>query len=123
MWPTLVVMARIDAKHVLDEIAAAAELRVAMMDQQAQRLLVILERHQQVARLLGCPGACWVHGAGDELDPAALKRDEKEHVDSPQPGGLDGEEITGERRRLRVGGGSSARRARHAAAPDENHER
>jgi hypothetical protein len=49
--------------------------------------------------------ACWatqalpVCCAGDELDPAALQRDEEEHVDPFQPGGLDGEELTGERRR------------------------
>jgi hypothetical protein len=37
--------------------------------------------------------------AGDKLDPAARERDEEEDVDPFQPGGLDGEEITGERRR------------------------
>src|SRR5204863_2353623 len=74
-------------------------LPVAIVDRQAERLLAVLERHQQVARLLGDPGACRVRRAGDELNPAALKRDEKEHVDPSQPGGLDGEEITGKRRR------------------------
>src|SRR6266511_3360745 len=59
----------------------------------------IVDRHQQVARLLGCPGAGRGVGAGDELDPAALEREEEEHVDSLQQGGLDGEEIAGERRR------------------------
>jgi hypothetical protein len=39
-----------------DEIAAAGELGVAIVDQQAKRLLAIVERHQQ-ARLLGDPGA------------------------------------------------------------------
>src|SRR6266496_3926339 len=80
-------------------VEAAAELGVAIVDQQAQRLLRIVDRHQQVARLLGCPGARRVGGAGDELDPAALEREEEEHVDSFQPGGLDGEEIARERRR------------------------
>jgi hypothetical protein len=80
-------------------VEAAAELGVAIVDQQAQRLLPIIEGHQQVARLLSCPGAGRVRGAGDELDPAALEGEEEEHVDSFQPGGLDGEEIAGERRR------------------------
>jgi len=82
-----------------DVIAAAAELGVAIVDEEAERLLAIVECHQQVARLLGDPGARRFRRAGDELDPAAIKRDEEEHVDPFQPGGLDGEEITGDRRR------------------------
>jgi hypothetical protein len=81
-------------------IEAAVELPVAIVDQEPEWLLAIVERHQQVARLLGCPRAGRVRHAGDELDPAALERDEKEDVDPSQPGGLDGtEEITGKRRR------------------------
>src|SRR6266511_1093054 len=82
-----------------DVIEAAAELGVAIVDEEAERLPAVIERHQEVARLLGDPGACWVRGAGDEFDPAALERDEEEHVDPFQPGGLDREEIAGERRR------------------------
>jgi hypothetical protein len=37
-------------------VEAAAELGVAIVNQQAQRLLAISKCHQQVARLLGCPG-------------------------------------------------------------------
>ena len=82
-----------------DLIEAAAELRVAIMDQETDRLLAIVEVHQQVARLLGDPGACRVRRAGDQLDPATLERDEEEYVDPFQPRRLDGEEIRGERRR------------------------
>jgi hypothetical protein len=82
-----------------DMIAPTAELAVAIVDQEAERLLATIEGHQQVARLLGDPGASWVRIAGDEFDPAAFQRDEEEHVDPSQPGGLDGEEIAGERRR------------------------
>jgi len=64
-----------------DVIAAATELGVAIVDQQAERLLVSIERHQQVRRLLGDRGAGWVRRAGDQLDPAALQRDEEEHLD------------------------------------------
>jgi hypothetical protein len=46
------------------------------VDQEAERVLAIIERHQQVACLLGDPGARRVGRAGDELDPAALERDE-----------------------------------------------
>src|SRR6266511_3931227 len=52
-----------------DVIAAATELGVAIVDQEAERLLVIIERHQEVARLLGDPGARWIRRAGDQLDP------------------------------------------------------
>ncbi len=114
MRPMLIVMAGIDAKHVLelppaeDEqpvealtthaadpalgvgvrvrcldgradqrdpfaleevIAAAAELRVAIVNEEAERLPAIPERHQQVARLLRDPGARRVRGAGDKLNP------------------------------------------------------
>ena len=51
-----------------DVIAAATELGVAIVDQQAERLLVSIERHQQVRRLLGDRGAGWVRRAGDQLD-------------------------------------------------------
>jgi hypothetical protein len=82
-----------------DVIEAAAELGVAIVNQEAERLLTIVEVHQQVARLLRGPGACRVRRAGDELDPAALEGDEEEDVDSLQPGGFDGEDITGQGRR------------------------
>jgi len=80
-------------------IKAAAELGVAVVDEKAERSLAIIEGHEQVACLLGGPGACRVRRAGDELDPATLERDEEEHVDPFQPGCFAGEEITGERRR------------------------
>ena len=128
--PTLGVCVRVRRLHgcadhgdpfaLENMVEAAAELGVAIVDQHAQRLLPVVDRHQQVARLLGCPGAGRVGGAGDELDPASLEREEEEHVDSFQPGGLDGEEIARERRRSVFGGGSCAMRARLAAAPAEN---
>jgi hypothetical protein len=52
-----------------DLIEAAAELRVAIVDQKPERLLVA-ELHHQVARLLRCPAAVGVRGTGDVLDPS-----------------------------------------------------
>jgi hypothetical protein len=60
-----------------DVVEAAAELGVAIVDEKAKRALATIKRHQQVARLLGCPGAGRVRRADDELDPAALEREEK----------------------------------------------
>ncbi len=65
---------RADHSHSLareDLIEAAAELGVAIVDEEAERLLATIESHQQVARLLGDPSACRVRRARDELDPAA----------------------------------------------------
>jgi hypothetical protein len=39
-----------------DTIETAAELGVVIVDEEAQRLLPLVERHRQVARLLCCPG-------------------------------------------------------------------
>src|SRR5215218_6053960 len=68
-----------------DVIETAAELGVAIVDQEAERLIAIIERHPQVACLLGDPGARRVGRAGDELDAAALERDEEERVDPCEP--------------------------------------
>ena len=154
MWPVLVVVAAVDAEHVL-EVAAAededpveavgadrahpalgvgvrvrrlhrrpdhldafgaedlvegvAELRVAIMDEEPERLLVA-ELHDEVARLLGDPAAVRVRGAGEVLDPPGRERDEEEHVDPLQERGLDGEEVAGEHaRRLRSQEGTPRR--------------
>jgi len=51
---------RVDHRNpfaVEDVIAAAAELRVAIVDEEAERLLATIESHQQVACLLGNPAA------------------------------------------------------------------
>jgi hypothetical protein len=67
------------------------------VNEEAERLLAIIESHQQAARLLSDPGACWIRRAGHELDPAALQQDKEEDVNPFQPCGLGGEEITGKR--------------------------
>src|SRR6266545_5342438 len=81
-----------------DLIKAAAEFRVAIVDQKPERLLVA-ELHQQVARLLRCPAAVGVRGTGDVLDPSRRQRNEEQHVDPLQEGGLNGEEVAGQRGR------------------------
>jgi hypothetical protein len=118
MWPVLVVVAAVDAEHVL-EVAAAededavealraegadpalgvsvrvrrldrradhpdalraedlvegmAELRVAIVDEKPERLLVA-QLHDQVARLLGDPASVGIRRAGDVLDPSGRER-------------------------------------------------
>jgi hypothetical protein len=63
-----------------DLVEAAAELAVAVVKQEAEGLPAVGELYQQVAGLLGDPAAVRVARARDELDPAALERDEEEDV-------------------------------------------
>jgi hypothetical protein len=82
-------------------VECVAELRVAVVDEKAERLLVV-EPHDQVARLLGDPAAVRIRRAGDVLDPSRCERDKEQDVDPLQERGLDGEEVAGEHaRRLR----------------------
>src|SRR6266516_3657891 len=92
---------RADDRHAFaaeDLVEAAAELAVAVVEEEAEGLLPVVEEHQQVPRLLCDPVTIRISRARDELDPAALERDEEEDIDARQPDGLDGEEITCEHR-------------------------
>src|SRR6266508_5461905 len=82
-----------------DLVEAAAELAVAIVDQEAERLLLAVERHQEVARLLRHPGTIGSAGRGEQLDPPPLKRDEEEDVEPLQRQRLDGEKVAGDGRR------------------------
>jgi hypothetical protein len=72
-----------------DLVEGAAELRVAIMDQQLEAALLLTQLHDDVASLLRGPGAAGVRCAGDELEPAGRKRKEEEPVDPPQQERLD----------------------------------
>src|SRR6266540_4331839 len=78
-----------------DLVESAAELRVAVMDQEPERLL-LSELHHQVARLLRRPSPVRVRAAGDVLDPSRRERDEKQHVDPLQERRLNGQEVASE---------------------------
>jgi hypothetical protein len=101
-----------DALDAKDLIEGVAEFRVAIMDEEPERLLVA-ELHDEVARLLGDPASVRVSAGGDVLDPPGRERDEEEDVDPLQEGCLDGEKVAGEHAgRLR-----SQERAPRAAGP------
>ena len=92
-----------------DLVEGVAELGVAIVDEEPERLLVA-ELHDEVARLLGDPASVRIRAAGDVLDPSRRERDEEEDVDPLQEGGLDREEVAGEHaRRLRSQEGSPRR--------------
>jgi hypothetical protein len=84
-----------DAFGPEDLVEGVAELRVSIMDQKSGGL-VVAELHGQVACLLGDPAPVRIRGGGDVLDPSRRERDEEQHVDPLQEGGLDGEEVARE---------------------------
>jgi hypothetical protein len=61
-------------------VEGVAELRVSVVDEEPERLLVAA-LHQQVARLLRDPAPIRVGGTGDVLDPPGRQRDEEQDVD------------------------------------------
>src|SRR6266536_2174161 len=52
-------------------VEGARELGVAVMDQEPQLSIAVVELHEQVARLLQHPGGVRLAGAGDIFDSAA----------------------------------------------------
>src|SRR5215218_4869255 len=88
----------LDALAPEDLVEAAAELRVAVVGEKAERLLVAELQHE-VACLLGDPAPIRVGGTGDVLDPPRRDRDEEQDVDPPEERTLDGKEIAGEHAR------------------------
>ncbi len=84
---------------VEDGVEGATELRITVVNQQPPLAAIIVEVHQQVARLLQHPGAVRVARTRNVLDPAAADANEHEHIQSPQQNGVDGEKVAGERRR------------------------
>jgi hypothetical protein len=76
-------------------VEGVAELRVAVVDEEPERLLVA-ELYHQVARLLRDPAPVRIGGASDVLDPSRRQRDKEHDVDPLQERSLDGEEIAGE---------------------------
>src|SRR5438105_11126897 len=99
----------LDALRAEDFVEGVAELRVAIVDEEPERLLAA-ELHDEVARLLGDPAAVRVRAAGDVLDPPGRERDEEEDVDPLQEDRLDGQEVAGEHaHRLRSQEGSPRR--------------
>src|SRR6266571_3445519 len=79
----------LDAFAAEDVVEGAAVLRVAVVDQEARPLAAVVEIHQHVACVLCYPGCVGLARAGDIFDPARSDRDEEQHVQPPQPDGVD----------------------------------
>jgi hypothetical protein len=70
----------LDALAADDAVEDAAELRVAVADQEAQLLVSVVEIHQQVACLLAHPRRIRLARTSDVLDPARPDRDKEQNV-------------------------------------------
>jgi hypothetical protein len=82
-----------------DLVEGAAELRVAIVDQEAWRRGAVGERPREPARLLRDPGVAWMLGAARDVHPAATKLDEEEDVEPCREDGVDGEDVAREHAR------------------------
>ena len=79
------------------------ELAVAVADEETHRPLPVGERYHKVARLLGHPTLVRIRRHATEVDAAVTQLDEKEHVQAPQPDGVDRQKVTSDDRgRLRA---------------------
>jgi hypothetical protein len=99
VWRTKRRADDLDAVAFEDVVEGAAELAVAVADQEPDRLGPIQERPGKLPGLLGCPTPIRVGGATGEMNAAAAEVDEEEHVEAAEPERLDGKEVAGDHRR------------------------
>src|SRR6266545_1306193 len=77
-----------------DLVEGGREFAVAVADQDPMPLLLLGERHRQVARLLHDPGSVGIGGDTGEIHATPRQIDEEEHVEPAQPKRLDRKEVT-----------------------------
>jgi hypothetical protein len=64
--------------------------------QELESSSLLAEFQQQVAGLLGDPGAVGVGGHAGQVHASGVQLDEAQHIQPSQPDGVDGEEVSGE---------------------------
>ena len=72
----------LDLVALEEGVEGARELRVAIVDQEPHLAVVVVEFHEQVARLLQHPGRARLAGDREVLQAAAPDREEDEHVEA-----------------------------------------
>src|SRR6266508_1170821 len=82
-----------DAFGAEDLVELAAELAVSITDQEPRPDALVIERHHQVARLLGYPMTVGIGGDPSEANASGRKLDEKQNVEALQEERVDGEEV------------------------------
>jgi hypothetical protein len=79
-------------------VEGGGELAVPVTDQEPKLLGSVAEVHQQVAGLLGDPGAGGMGGDSGDVHAAAAVLDHDEEVEAPEEDGVDVGEVDGEDR-------------------------
>ena len=81
---------------------AVAELGVAVPDEEPEAAAGVVEVHEQVAGLLGQPGAGGMGGDAEDVHAAGGVLDDEERVQPAQGDGLEVEQVAGQDR-VRLG--------------------
>jgi hypothetical protein len=77
----------------VDGVERGGELGVAIADEESEASAGVVEVHEQVAGLLGDPGAGGVRGDPGDVDAAAAVLDGHEHVEAAQEDRVDVREV------------------------------
>ena len=110
------------AEHLIE---GDGELRVAVVDQEADGQRLVFEVHGQVPGLLSDPGCGWMGRRRAHVDPPAVQLNEDEHVEGAQPHSLHSEEVTSDdparlgAEELRPRGTESSRRGTETSSAQE----
>ena len=79
-----------------DGVEGGGELGVAVADEEPEASVGVVEVHQQVAGLLGEPGAGGVGGDAQDVHPPGGVLDDEEDVEAAQGDGVEVEQVAGE---------------------------
>ena len=80
------------AEHVVEP---TTELGVPVADEEAHLPALLAQHQEQASGLLGDPGPIGVGRHAGQVDPPSGRFDEEQHIQPPQPDGVDREEVAG----------------------------
>src|SRR5919201_2685663 len=92
-WRTHGRLDHADPIRAEDLVEVSSELAVAVADEKPGPETVVVELHQQVARLLGHPAPIRIGRDPGKTDTPGSQLDEEQHVEALQEEGVDGEEV------------------------------
>jgi hypothetical protein len=76
-----------------DVVEGAGEPRISIANKEAHSSAPLAQHEAQVAGLLGNPSPIRVGGHPGQVDSPSVQLDEEQHIQPPQPDGVDGEEV------------------------------
>jgi hypothetical protein len=79
-------------------VERGGELGVVVPEEEPEAAAPVVEVHDQVAGLLGQPGAGGLGGDAEQVDPAGGVLDDEERVQAPEADGVEVEQVAGEDR-------------------------